>query len=414
MRTWIFFLDFLFKSKLQVHSNMRLPLQMKIDAVLRKRLVLILFAGLVFQLNAQENRCKVAFSLISPDLPDTSSVYICGSQEELGLWNPSKMKMDYKGNHTWTKEIRITKSLTIEYKYTLGSWDRQGSDANGNPLQNFVLTVLGDTLVNDNVLFWMKGNSRKKITSYVTGKVNYHRQVKGKNILARDIVVWLPPGYNDSTSQRYPVLYMQDGQNIFDPATSAFGADWQIDETCDSLIRAKIIPPMIIVGIYNTPDRAKDYTPGVGGSAYMDFVVKKLKPFVDSVYRTRPTRKYTFVGGSSAGGLISFMLAWEYPQIFSKAICMSPAFKIMNIDYVKTVAAYKGEKKTCKFYIDNGGIGIETQLQPGIDAMLKALEGKGFKNGKDLLWIHYPEAGHSEPDWAKRFPSAIKWCMKDN
>jgi predicted alpha/beta superfamily hydrolase len=169
--------------------------------------------------------------------------------------------------------------------------------------------------------------------------------------------------------------------------------------------------PAIVVGIYNTSDRSQEYTPGEKGTAYMHFVVNQVKPLIDQTYRTMPGREHTVGGGSSAGGIISFMLAWEYPQVFSKAICMSPAFKIEDIDYVKTVRAYEGKKKDLFFYIDNGGIELETRLQPGVDAMLTALREKGYREGDDYYWVKAPGARHSEAAWAKRLPLALKRCF---
>ncbi len=393
---------------------MQLLLHKKNGSAILKLATLILITGIAFHIYAQDKpaTCSVTFFLHSPDLADTSTVYICGSVKDLGYWDPSKTKMVFEGNHVWSKKIAVSNPSFVEYKYTLGSWDREGSDENGKPLKNFVVNISNDTLIKDNVQFWLQGSRKNERISHVTGKAEYHRQMKGDSILPRDFVVWLPPGYDVSAKQHYPVLYMQDGQNIFDPATSAFGVDWQIDETCDSLIKAKIIAPLIIVGIYNTTERTNDYTPGAGGDAYMRFVVNKVKPFIDSAYRSMPDRKHTLAGGSSAGGLISFMLAWEYPHIFSRAICMSPAFKVMQIDYVKNVSGYKGKKKPVLFYIDNGGVGLETKLQPGIDEMLKTLKEKGYREGKDYFWLPDPQAKHFESDWAKRFPAAIRWCLK--
>jgi predicted alpha/beta superfamily hydrolase len=207
------------------------------------------------------------------------------------------------------------------------------------------------------------------------------------------------------------VLYLHDGQNVFDPATSSFGVDWRVDETADSLIRAGEIAPMIIVGIYNTTDRMEEYTPGEKGTAYMDLVVNTIKPLIDQHYRTKSGPKHTLTGGSSAGGIMAFMLAWEHPKVFSKAICMSPAFKVMHIDYVKDVLAYQGKKKDLFFYIDNGGIDLEEKLQPGIDDMLEALQQKGYREGKTYYWVHDPEAPHFESAWAKRMPLALKLML---
>ena len=205
---------------------------------------------------------------------------------------------------------------------------------------------------------------------------------------------------------------MHDGQNAFDPATSAFGVEWNVDETCDSLIRSGAIQPLIVVGIYNTPDRSLEYIPGKGGTAYMNFITKQLKPFIDSVYHTAPDAAHTLTVGSSLGGLISFMLAWQHPEVFSKAICMSPAFKINRIDYVKEVTIYKGKKKPVAFYIDNGGVGLDSQLQPGVNAMLSALQKKGYTQDIDLKYVPDIRANHSEASWAKRFPQAIIWSME--
>jgi predicted alpha/beta superfamily hydrolase len=171
---------------------------------------------------------------------------------------------------------------------------------------------------------------------------------------------------------------------------------------------------VIVVGIYNTSDRMKEYTPGDKGTAYMNFVVDTVKPLIDSAYRTKPDRKNTIVGGSSAGGIISFMLVWEHPDVFSKAICMSPAFKSLSADgwdYTQTVRTSKGSPKPIFLYIDNGGIGLDSQLQPGIDDMLTALKTKGYQEGKHFIFIHDPTAKHSEADWAKRFPTALKLVL---
>jgi predicted alpha/beta superfamily hydrolase len=353
---------------------------------------------------------EIIFNLTAPSLPDDARVFICGNTPQLADWDPSVVNMTFTGNHTWSKTIRTDNFNSLEYKYTLGSWQKEGAAANGKPLSNFIVKVTGDTIIRDIVLFWLNGEN-KRPTGQVTGNVKYHQQIKGIGIPDRDIIVWLPPDYEKNTRKRYPVLYMQDGQNIFDPATSAFGSDWQIDETCDSLIRAGIIEPLIVVGIYNTKNRMSEYTPGNEGSAYMKFLIDVVKPFVDRKYRSKPGRKFTYAGGSSAGGTITFMLVWNNPGIFSKAFCLSPAFKIQNIDVVKDVTGYSGKKKDITFYIDDGGKGLEEQLQPGIDEMMKALTEKGYIRNKDYFWVSDPETEHNESAWKKRMPDALKLLL---
>ena len=365
------------------------------------------FRGTWAQINNGSTIFHITFLLYSPDLPDNSRVYITGNIPDLGNWDPSKVPMNFEGNHRWSKKIIVYDTLSIEYKFTKGSWDREAVDDNGNPYQNFVLNAITDTTMEINILFWKNGMSKKIVHGRITGTVKYIRQLPGKGLLSRDIIIWLPPGYEKNKKERYPVLYMQDGQNIIDPATSAFGYDWQVDETCDSLIKNRIIEPLIVVGIYNTPDRSLEYTPGDTGDAYMRFVVTRLKPLIDSSYRTLRDRDHTYVGGSSAGGLVAFMLAWEYPDIFSDAICFSPAFRIMSIDYVSVAKDTDYPPMHSFFYIYNGGIGLESQLQPGVTAMISALKNKGYREGRDYMYVIDPSARHTEQDWAKHFAGAI-------
>jgi predicted alpha/beta superfamily hydrolase len=380
-------------------------------SVMRRKIFHALIAALFFcAINAQAQNASlihVTFILSSPDLASDSSVYITGSIEQLGNWNPGLIKMDYKGDHTWSKEITLDQPASIEYKYTLGSWEREGANANGSPLSNFEKKIARDTTIKDSVLFWTKGGRPRVNQGQITGTVRYHRAMKGVGLKDRDVIVWLPPDYETNTKARYPVVYMHDGQNIIDPVTSSFGVDWGIDETVDRLIKSKAIQPVIVVGIYNTSDRTKEYSPGEKGTAYMNFIVNQLKPFIDSTYRTRPDRENTIVGGSSSGGIISFMLVWEHPDVFSKAICMSPAFKIGGWDYVKVVQESKEKREGVFFYIDIGGVGLETQLQPGVDEMIAALKAKGYTEGKDFVYVRDPAAHHFEADWAKRFPNAL-------
>jgi predicted alpha/beta superfamily hydrolase len=234
-----------------------------------------------------------------------------------------------------------------------------------------------------------------------------------EGLLPRDVVVLLPPDY-EQTTNRYPLLYMHDGQNIVDPGTSAFGIDWQVDETLTQLIEEKKIKPMIVVGIYNTSERSKDYLPGAQGTKYENFVCEQLKPLIDKTYRTDPARQATAIAGSSAGGICAFTMAWNRPDVFSKAICMSPAFQYhrpdgsLSADYLQEFTDAKRPPSTPFFYIDNGGVGLELLLQPGIDEVLAELKNKGLQVDKDYVWKSNPDARHDESAWAKRMPAALQ------
>jgi predicted alpha/beta superfamily hydrolase len=344
---------------------------------------------------------EVKFVVFAEDVHDSEFVYISGSDSLIGDWNPSAVKLEKIDDSTWVKNFNFIIGKNIEYKFTKGSWELEALNDDCSTPSNSVLNVTRDTAVSIKISKW-KNKDSKIIHGQITGTVKYHRQFKADSLKPRDIIVWLPPSYYENSEKRYPVLYMHDGQNIFDPATSTFGYDWRLDEVADSLIRAGSLQEIIIVGIYNTQDRSREYSHSVLGYKYMDFIVSTLKPFIDTEYRTMPGKENTANGGSSLAGLISLMLVWNYPEVFSKAACISPAFKISVYNYVDTVINYSGKKKEIKLYIDNGGEGLESELQPGIDDMIIALQNKGYELGKDILWHIDLIAYHSETAWAAR------------
>jgi predicted alpha/beta superfamily hydrolase len=360
----------------------------------------VLFIGfLIFIQFNLLSQSKIEVIVIS-SLPETEKVFIAGNKPELGNWNPEKVSLDKINDSSWSKIFIFKIGETIEFKFTKGSWEAEAQDEHGKISGNKTLKVLNDTVLIFKVEGW--GKESLRITGQITGEVRYHKNFKGRSVLPRDIIVWLPPSYDSLPDRFYPVLYMQDGQNVIDPLTSSFGIDWQIDEVTDSLIKAKSIQELIIVGIYNTPQRGKEYNKTKIGSTYLNFIIEELKPFIDKTYRTLPDFKNTAVGGSSSGGLISFILAWENPDVFSKAACLSPAFKIGKIDYVAPIHDYVGAKKNIKIYFDNGGIGLEEQLQPGIDEMISVLIEKGYVENEDFLFVKDSLAEHNESAWAKR------------
>lgn len=230
----------------------------------------------------------------------------------------------------------------------------------------------------------------------ITGKVIYYNEFYSEILKnKRTIVVWLPPSYYKNKEKRFPVLYMHDGQNIMNPATSFAGVDWQVDETVSRLIKDDMLEEIIVVGIYNTADRLKEYSLCKTGIKYMKFVSGELKEFIDKNYKTEINN--TAVMGSSMGGLISFLIAWNYPAIINKAACMSSSFYYDSEKVIKMVNKYNGAKKEIKIYVDHGEDGlIEGQK------MFCALSAKKYLIGKDIDYFYAPNAGHNEAEWAKR------------
>lgn len=364
-------------------------------------LKLLLFIILIPVTIISQDLKKLTIHVRVSNIPDSSEIYIAGNLPDLGNWAPDEISLEKISKNNWEKSFLIPAGKKIEYKITRGTWNTEAVNEKGDIPANSVVIVKNDTVINMIISHW-KDQFEYKLTGQVSGRVDYYRNMKGKGILPRDILVWVPPDYNIDSTKRYPVLYMQDGQNLFDPSTAAFGVDWQLDETADSLIKAGSIKPIIIVGLTCTDWRSSEYSDTDTGHAYMNFVVDKVKPFIDFTYRTLPGPENTAVGGSSLGGLISFMLAWNYPDIFSMTLCMSSALKINKIDYVKNVEAYKGKHKKLKFYFDAGADSLDLKLKPGIVDMIKALKGMGYKSGKDILRYQDNKGKHDEASWAKR------------
>src|SRR6202522_644502 len=225
----------------------------------------------------------------------------------------------------------------------------------------------------------------------------------------RTLIVYLPPAYEVEAGRRFPVLYMQDGQNLFDPQTSFIkGNDWRMGETADELTRAGAIEPLIIVGIYNAGvKRVDEYTPvedkrlgGGHADTYGRMLVEELKPFIDAHYRTLPGAECCGMGGSSLGGLVTLYLGLRYPTVFSRLAVVSPSVWWRNRAILKTVAAL-AEKPVLRIWL-HIGTKESTKAVPDARALRDALISKGWQLDEDLAYFEAEGAEHTEYAWARR------------
>ena len=233
-----------------------------------------------------------------------------------------------------------------------------------------------------------------------------------------DFIVYLPPMYDAQPERRFPVLFMQDGQNLFDPETCfTHGNYWHMGETADELIAAGEIEPLIIVGIYNTGEhRIDEYTPvedkrlgGGQADAYGQMLVEELKPFVDRSYRTLPGVENCGMGGSSLGGLVTLYLGLRYTWVFSKLAVMSPSVWWRNRAILKTVAQIK-RKPELKIWLDIGTKESQRAL-PDAQELHLALVKKGWVEGRDLSYLEVADAEHNEVAWAQRVAPMLKFLF---
>ena len=372
---------------------------------------------LLFMLFAFTSRCtevdeqEITFVVTVPDsLVTNDTLYIAGNVPQLGIWQPNAVPLIQVDKNTYQLKVKLPLNANIEYKFTRGSWNKEEVQANGTIPGNKYLTVTRDQTVTHQIENWC--DRFYKPIGGITGNLQYHHNFYANRLKnERTIVVWLPESYETGAQKYYPVLYMHDGQNLFDPNTSYIGVDWQMDETADSLIKQGEVEEIIIVGIYNTTDRIDEYSDTEKGRAYMDFIISDLKPFVDSNYRTLPDREHTAVMGSSMGGLISFYLIWRYPDVFSKAGCLSTSLLWNNGALLKEIENFTGQKPEIKIYLDSSGKGSEGQMKPDYEKLKTLLISKGFEEGKDVEYYFDKDGDHSERSWAKRAWRPLKFLF---
>lgn len=206
--------------------------------------------------------------------------------------------------------------------------------------------------------------------------------------------VFYPPGYAENELERYPVLYMQDGQNLFFPAEAYNGMHWKIDETLRILASMNLVRKAIIVGIY-PQDRMADYTQP-GYEAYGRFLVEEVKPWIDQHYRTLREPRHTAVMGSSLGGVVSFYLAWTYPEVFGHAGCLSSTFTYRD-DLLARVATEP--RRAVRLYLDSGWPRDNFEVTR---TMRNLLLQRGYQEGADLRYLAFPRAPHNEEAWSMR------------
>ncbi len=333
-------------------------------------------------------------------LPVGEQVFISGNVSALGGWDPASFALARRDDLVWEGDIIVPSDVPVEYKITRGSWDTEEVLANGRLPDNHLIPPGADITEEHTVRQW---HDQRIVQPRIVGAYRVHERVASEHLRhERTVIVWLPPSYETDPDRRYPVLYMHDGQQVFDPNTSTWGQDWEVDEWCTKLIKEGRLQEIIVVGIYSTPDRFVEYNPSELGEAYTRFVVEELKPFIDRTYRTRPDRAHTAVAGASMGGGISFYMAWTRPDVFFGAACLSSAFEYKQDRYTLDLVKKTRTAPDLRLFLYCGqGDDLERRLTGDLHAMLEVLAEKGIRPGENLLVSEDPEAAHNEAAWAR-------------
>ncbi|MFB9244249.1 alpha/beta hydrolase [Massilia antarctica] len=308
-----------------------------------------------------------------------------------------------KGPMSWSKGAAATSDDGQVWTYT---WPDELGEVVMKP-------VLGDEKIAIGGTYKLAAGSTRDIYPFFGAPFGKVKIIPGfaspqlKN--SRNLRIYLPPSYDENRAKRYPVLYMHDGQNLFDAKTAAYGVEWGIDETVNRLVATGVMEEIIVVGIDNTQERIAEYTtccdPQYGGGqldTYQRFVVDTVKPYIDSTLRTLPGKESTAIMGSSLGGIASFHIAQKNAAVFSKAASVSGSFWWNKQEFVANLPP----RLPVKFYLDAGTLkdGLEETTRMR-DAMLK----QGYRQDVDLFYHVADGAGHNEKSWAARVDKPLTW-----
>lgn len=268
---------------------------------------------------------------------------------------------------------------------------------------------------------------------YSGGDLARYTRFPSVHITPRTVDIWLPPGYGAAPEGRYPVIYMHDGQNLFEPALAYTGLDWGMDEALARLMAGGVIRGAIVVGVWNSAQRTREYMPArpllaagartraaqfskeQGGmplaDGYLRFLVEELKPFVDAHYRTLADQANTFVMGSSMGGLLSLYAISSYPAHFGGAACLSTHWPIGGMFLVDAMAAALPSPASHRLYFDYGTATLDALYEPFQQTMDAHLEASGYRWGQNWITRKFEGAEHTEAAWRARVEIPLRFLL---
>lgn len=357
--------------------------------------------------------------------PAGQPIYVAGS---FNNWQPAAAgyALARQPDNTYQLTLPATVRGPQEFKFTRGSWETGEADARYQPVANRRADVgAGPVTLSFQVMSWQDQRpggtpaapKLHTLAANVRVLADSFRppQLHGR---ARRVWLYLPPGYSEGKHRRYPVLYLQDGQNVFDEAT-AFAGEWGVDETLNQLAASGQDPSIcIVVGVDNGGDRRLDeYSPWVNaeykkggeGDAYADFLALTLKPYLDAHYRTRPDAAHTAIAGSSMGGLIALYTGLKYPRVFGRVGVFSPAIWFAKDSLLAYERRYRPAPRASRFYFVAGPAESETML-PLMTAVRDGLLARGVAP-RQLRLVAPADGRHAEWFWRREFGPAYRWLL---
>ena len=348
---------------------------------------------------------------IPANTPPDEILYIAGNFTD---WQPGNPDFVMHKNEQGKWEITLdpqTEGTTIKFKFTRGSWETVEKGANGEEIPDRTFTYGNGDTVNVNILRWAEGGTNPSTAAENVEVMDENFFMPQLN-RTRRIWIYYPPDY-ETSGKNYPVLYMHDGQNLFDQST-AFAGEWEVDEALNKLFDEGYAVP-IVIGIDNGGSyRIDEYTPwgnqsygGGDGEAYMQFIVETLKPYIDANFRTLPGSRNTGIMGSSLGGLISHFGALQYPEVFGMAGLFSPSYWFSDSVWGFTASTQTSDwLRVYQMCGSAEGSNTDVNMLRMSDSLI--LSGLPEANIKNLV---IPGGQHNEALWRGQFRSAYLWLF---
>lgn len=374
---------------------------------------LFYFSFLLFTIFVS-GQVRILVNSVPKDTPETTKIYMASS---LNGWkaDDAHSLLTKQSDGSYSIVIPEGKGI-LEYKFTQGNWETAEADSTGKAGGNRSISFTGKPKTIENqIISWSKP-TEKKSTASPNVKILSEKFLIPQTGAERRIWIYLPPDYA-SSKKKFPVIYMPDGQNLFDKATS-FSGEWKADETLDEFFRNGK-PEAIVVGIDNGgEERLNEYSPwknekygGGKGALFAEFLAKTLKPYIDRTFRTLPERRYTAMVGSSMGGLITLYTGTRYPETFGKLGIFSPAFWFAENDLHHYLNTSARQLRNTKFYFLAG----KNESENMITDMAEVVEIlKNKKVPEENILVKTDEDGtHSEAYWARELPAAIIWMFQN-
>ena len=344
---------------------------------------------------------------VPPGSPAWEPLYLAGGGAALGDWAAAGVPLEPCADGTVRARLEFPDGAEVRFLVTRGTWRTAESDGTGRGRSPRELVARAGTVAEVAVAGWGRDS------------VHYHPDIRSAWLPhARTVTVFLPPGYDPDGPRRYPVLWMHDGQNLFDAGTSFAGVPWAADETAEREARRGAAAPVIVVGVGNSPDRLREYGPRPAGDGddlsvgYGRFLVEELKPWVDATYRTAPGPDATGVAGSSMGGLISLELARRYPEVFGRCAALSPSLWWDRELFLREAGWPAG----CRVWLDTGedeGMSRAGRLAnvTRTRRLARLFSEAGLRDGRDFAYREVPGGTHNEASWGARFGEVLRFLF---